>query len=582
MAGYIPDDIVERIKNESDIVSIISGYVSLKKMGKDYKGLCPFHQEKTPSFFVVPAKGFYHCFGCGKSGNVVNFIMEHERLDYPDALRFLAEKSGITIPETREHKSDLDEIYEALSFAGSYFVKSLSETSGGRLATEYLKSRGISPATSLAFGIGYAPQGWDGLINAAGAQKIQPSVLERAGLAIKKEGYYDRFRHRLMIPIKSISGRVIGFGGRALSDQDNPKYLNSPETEVYKKGQMLFGFDVAKDHIRESNEAIVVEGYFDLIALHQSGIKNVVAVSGTGFTPNQAALLARFCEKIILLYDSDSAGIKAAFRACGVLYNSSGDPRIVTLPKGHDPDTFVRENGRDNLKKYIAGAVDIVDFVCNTINGKFSEQSLSMQKRIANALIETISPISDVLTRELLLKKIYSRLDIDLDTLNGIKDSRPISDEKSPKEISSGRKRPEIEFLSLLLSHPELIAQCAGTVDRSLFIDEDNAQIFNVIWTLHEEGLNINIPDLFDRVGQNGLRQRLSEIALIDFEANDADSMIEMHLKKFRQISIKKRINELKKLIGDPKEQEDLLKIENLTREFQNLKLEVDTNESRG
>ncbi|MEE8417918.1 MAG: CHC2 zinc finger domain-containing protein, partial [candidate division Zixibacteria bacterium] len=215
MAGLIPKDIVERIKNESDIVAVISEFVNLKKSGKDYKGLCPFHQEKTPSFFVIPGKGFYHCFGCSKGGNVINFIMEHERFDYPGALRYLAVKSGIMIPETGNSKSDSDRLHNALSLAAGYFESSLWSKSAGT-AIKYLKSRGIDKSTAKMFGIGYAPPGWDGLINAVSSKGIKASDLERAGLAIKKEGYYDRFRNRLMIPIRSIAGRVIGFGGRVL------------------------------------------------------------------------------------------------------------------------------------------------------------------------------------------------------------------------------------------------------------------------------------------------------------------------------------------------------------------------------
>ena len=207
MAGYIPDDIVERIKAESDIVSVVSAFVNLKRSGKDYKGLCPFHQEKTPSFYVIPSKGFYHCFGCGAGGNSVNFIMAHERLDYPDSLRYLAAKAGITIPETEAKKSQSEALFEALSLAGMYFSNSLANPEVGGGAMAYLKSRGIGDETIKLFGMGYAPHGWDGLLKLAASKNIQAVILERVGLAIKKEGYYDRFRHRLMVPIRTLSGR---------------------------------------------------------------------------------------------------------------------------------------------------------------------------------------------------------------------------------------------------------------------------------------------------------------------------------------------------------------------------------------
>jgi DNA primase len=573
MPGYIPDDIVQRIKSESDIVSVISEFVSLKKSGKDYKGLCPFHQEKTPSFYVISSKGFYHCFGCGAGGNIINFIMEHERLEYPDALRFLAAKAGIAIPETTGRKSDSENLFEALSLAAIYFSKSLRDPALGKTASDYLESRGISAASIETFGLGYAPSGWDGLLKLAAPKGIQPAILEKVGLVIKKEGYYDRFRNRLMVPVRGISGRVLGFGGRVLPGDDGPKYINSPETDIYRKGRLLFGLDVSKEEIRQRNEAIVVEGYFDLIALHQYGIRNVVAVSGTGFTSEQAALLARFCNRVILLYDPDSAGLKAAFRACGVLYNSAVEPRIVTLQRGYDPDTFVREKGVGPLKNGLGSGADVVDFVCNAIKGKFSDQALSIQKRIAEALSEAVAPIQDNLTRDLLLKKIFANLDLDLETLRGIGKVASPTRSQVGRDIPPGRRKPENEFLSLLLNFPELIGKCAGSVDGSMFVDEASARIFELIWKTQEDGRPINIPDLFDEIVDDSAKQRLSEIAIVDLETADAGELFENHLKKFEQISLKRRTNELKKMISEAEAQADRVKIDELTREFQKLQI---------
>jgi DNA primase len=303
--------------------------VTLKKSGKDYKGLCPFHQEKTPSFFVVPSKEFYHCFGCGKGGNVINFIMDHERMEYPEALRFLAQKAGIEIPRTYTGSTDTERVYEALAFAEKFFRNRLL-TSG---------------------------------------EKIPVAILEKAGLAKRKEGHYDRFRKRIMIPVKNVAGKTIAFGGRIMPGDEGAKYINSPETEIYRKGRILYGLDISKNPVRENNEAIVVEGYFDLISLVQAGIPNVVAVSGTGFTPEQASLLSRFCERVVLMYDPDSAGIKAAFRACGVLYNAGLEPRLIRLPNETDPDSFIRSRGTENLLRMVSDADDIFDFVTIIIRG---------------------------------------------------------------------------------------------------------------------------------------------------------------------------------------------------------------------
>ncbi len=580
MAGLIPKDIVDRITNESDIIAVISEFVNLKKSGKDYKGLCPFHQEKTPSFYVVPGKGFYHCFGCGKGGNVINFIMEHERFDYPGALRYLAAKAGITIPETGVAKSDSDRLFTTLSLAAGYF-ENLLWSKFSETATKYLKSRGIGKSTAQMFGIGFAPPGWDGLIKAVSSKGIKPSDLERAGLAIKKEGYYDRFRNRLMVPIRTVAGRVVGFGGRVLPGDDSPKYINSPETEVYKKGRILFGLDVSKNDIRAKNEAVVVEGYFDLITLFQSGIKNVVAASGTGFTAEQAALLARFCERVVLIYDSDSAGVKAAFRACGVLYNSGLEPRLVKLPKGFDPDSFVRDRQAEELSKLIAGAVDIIDFIEQSIDGRFSDQTLSRQKRIIGVLTELTAPVGDRLTRELLSKKMFERLGIDLKTLGLISEASRVVEADSEKQLSSGRDRFERRFLALLMAHPELISRSEGLVEESLFAESCNGKIFVAMAGTCAEGRDLDISDLSEKIDDNGASRRLREIAFQEQSTPDSELEFEEYLKKFRLISVRKRLDELKGLISDADRMSDQDRIEILTREFQNLKLEVEANDAR-
>ncbi len=580
MAGLVPEDIVQRIKDESDIAMVISDFVGLKKSGKDFKGLCPFHQEKTPSFYVIPSKGFYHCFGCGKGGNVVNFIMDHERLDYPDALRYLASKAGITIPETGAGRSESEKLFEALELAASFFRKTLLKTPDGKAPLEYLKSRGMSDATIELFGFGYAPNSWDSLIKEAAAKKIQPAVLEKAGLVNKKQGYFDRFRHRITLPIKALSGKTVAFGARIMPGQEGPKYINSPETEIYKKGRILFGFDIARNYIREKNQAVVVEGYFDLISLRQAGIANVVAVSGTGFTGEQAALLARFCEQVTLLYDSDSAGIKAAFRACGVLYNSGIEPRLIRLPKGYDPDSFVREKGPDELMKMVDSAADVVEFVHKGINGKFGDQPLSRQEKIIKALSETAGLIEDNVRRELLISKIADKFDIQPSHIERKTPPRETSSRVSGENAVSGRDKFERAFLGFIISHPEIYPSCQGIVDRSLFSEEGNAAIFDMLGMLISSGKEVSVSDLFDKVGVNGLRGRLSDIVSREPSSAGWESVFEDHLRRFMEIAARRKLDEIKRLIGEAERQSDSDKIEKLTREFQNLKSEVEANDA--
>ncbi|MEE8417684.1 MAG: toprim domain-containing protein, partial [candidate division Zixibacteria bacterium] len=423
--------------------------------------------------------------------------------------------------------------------------------------------------------------GWDGLINAVSSKGIKASDLEKAGLAIKKEGYYDRFRNRLMIPIRSIAGRVIGFGGRVLPGDDSPKYINSPETEVYKKGRILYGLDVSKNETRVKNEAVVVEGYFDLITMYQSGIKNVVAASGTGFTAEQAALLARFCERVVLLYDSDSAGVKAAFRACGILYNAGLEPRMVKLPKGFDPDSFVRDRGTEELSKLIKGAVDIIDFIEQSMEGRFSDQTLARQKRIIGVLTELTAPVEDKLTRDLLSKKMFEKLDIDLKTLGIISEASQVVEAGPGGQLSSGRDRFERAFLALLLAHPELISKSEGSVEESLFAESGNGKIFASMVRTCADGRELDISDLSEEIGDNGTSRRLREIAFLEQSTADGEQEFEEYLKKFRLITARKRLNELKGMIGEAERISDQNRVEILTREFQNLKLEVEANDAR-
>ncbi len=581
MSGRIPGDIVDRVKTETDIVSVISEFISLKKSGKDFKGLCPFHQEKTPSFFVIPGKGFFHCFGCGKGGNAVNFIMEHERLDYPSSLRYLADKAGIVIPRTESAGTFEDRLHIALSMAASFFEKSLFENPVGKMALEYLQSRGISMDTARLFGFGFAPPGWDNLLRAAAEKGVKVADLEAAGLVAKKQKYYDRFRNRLMAPIKTLSGKVVGFGGRIMPGDDSPKYINSPETSVYKKGRILFGMDVTKNAIRDNNEAVVVEGYFDLITLYQAGIKNVVAASGTGFTDRQASLLARFCEKAVLLFDSDSAGVKAAFRASGVLYNAGLEPSLVMLPKGTDPDSFIRENGRSELSRLISESVDIIGFIQGGLKGRFSDQTLTRQKRIVAALSELMSPIEDNLTRDLLSKKMFDRLDIDIKTLGIIGETRKSPEPSRENEVVAGRDKFEREFLRILLSHPEFISMCSGQIDEFLFTESSNAEIYRTIEEFAAEGRELSITDISEKIADSETGRRLREMAISSEPSGEFEVEFDDYLEKFRLISVRKRLDELKSLIGEAESKSDDDRLRSLTREFQNLKSEVKANDAR-
>jgi len=406
----IPQQLIDDIRAANDIVDVIAERIPAKKAGRNYRALCPFHQEKTPSFNINPEKQIYHCFGCGAGGNVITFLMEYEKLGFLDAVRELASRAGIRIPEnvTRMRDDTDDPIYRTNAFALEYFRKSFTGSSGGG-ARSYCEKRGLGETVLEAFLVGYAPPGWDNLLKAARREGIGDAALEDAGLVIRREdgGAYDRFRDRLIFPLLLSGGRVVGFGGRAFGDQE-PKYLNSPETRVYRKSYFLYGLAQGSTALRSSREAILVEGYTDTLSLHQAGFLNAVASAGTAFTPEQAKMLSRYADKIFVAYDGDTAGISAATRAAEVLVRLSHKVRVAALPGGADPDSFVRERGPEAFKTELTNALDFIDYYAATN----PVESPDDRETAARALIETVSTIEDPLTADLMLEKIATALSI--------------------------------------------------------------------------------------------------------------------------------------------------------------------------
>ena len=345
----IPNEKIEEIRNAVDIVEYIGGFIKLKKRGKNYLGLCPFHNEKTPSFNVSLDKQMYYCFGCQRGGNVFTFIMEYDNISYVEAVTVLAEKTGIPITkiENNVQESETEILYSVCTFAAKAFYYNL-KTEEGKFAQDYFLKRGFSEKTITTFGLGYSLRGWESLIEKAKEEGLSLYNLEKVGLLKKRDdgSYYDVFRGRAMFPIFSPLGRVIAFGARKLYDDDPlAKYINSPETPIYQKSKTLYGLWQAKESIREKDFVILVEGYADVISVFQAGIKNVVASSGTALTTEQIQLLSRYTKNIIFLYDADSAGANAMMRGVDLILENGLDVRVVQLPEGNDPDSFVQKNG---------------------------------------------------------------------------------------------------------------------------------------------------------------------------------------------------------------------------------------------
>ncbi|MEK6771534.1 MAG: DNA primase, partial [Pseudomonadota bacterium] len=351
MAGRIPREFIDELLNRVDIVEVIDARVPLKKAGKDYKACCPFHDEKTPSFTVSQTKQFYHCFGCGKNGSAIGFLMDYENLSFPEAVTDLAQRVGLTVPTeasgTAAPDSGSHALLDLLNEAGRFYRNQLRSHPSAGKAIDYLKGRGLSGEITQSFGIGYAPEGWDNLTKVLGKDDPTRDQLVAAGLAAKKEGggYYDRFRNRVIFPIHDHRGRIVGFGGRVMDPKDEPKYLNSPETALFHKGRELYGLFRARDAIKKSGRVLVVEGYMDVVALAQHGIDYAVATLGTAATRDHLDRLYRHAPEVVFCFDGDRAGREAAWRALETtlpLLHEGRQASFLFLPEGEDPDTLVR------------------------------------------------------------------------------------------------------------------------------------------------------------------------------------------------------------------------------------------------
>ena len=478
----ISDDTLAQVRAASDLVDVVGDRVRLKKQGRRFVGLCPFHNEKTPSFSVDPAEGLYYCFGCRRGGDVFKFVEEVEGVGFLDSVRLLADRAGIPIEETQSGpESDRRaSLHAALRFAAGFYFDQLKTDAGAR-GLAYLQERGFSKETVVAFGIGVAPAGWDSFVSAAMAEGFKPDVLEAVGLAKTREsgGVYDVFRDRLMFPILSPIGKVLGFGGRILPDSDQgsadytpAKYINTPETEVYHKSRVLYGLKQSKRSIRSEEEAIVVEGYADVVSLHQAGVTNVVAASGTALTPQQVDLLAQTARSIVLLFDADSAGQSAARKGVDVALDAGLSPYAVTLPDGADPDSFVRQFGADAFRRFLAEERrDFVTFLVESAQRAGELDTPEGKSASARGILSAIRRVKDSIQANEYLRKAADALGVYESDLrreydrvqgrSGRRSSGPQRVDLAPEPRIPDVPEPEVvvvrpdeeQLISLMLSH---------------------------------------------------------------------------------------------------------------------------------
>lgn len=417
---------IDRIFAAADIVDIVGDFVTLKRKGTNYQACCPFHNEKTPSFVVSPAKGLYKCFGCGKGGNAVNFVMEHESLTYPEALKWVAKKYGIEVkekeenPEERQRNDNRESMMVASSFANQYFIDQLKTDKGESIAVGYFRERGFTDVTIDKFQLGYCPDTGDAMTRAALDAGYKEEFLVATGLTILPErgGYYDRFAGRVMFPVHSLAGRVVAFGGRTLrSDKKVAKYLNSPESEIYHKGSTLYGIYFAKGAITRMGYCILVEGYTDVLQMHQAGVENVVASSGTSLTVDQIKLIKRFTRNVTVIYDGDAAGIKASMRGIDMLLKEGLTVRVVALPEGDDPDSFARSHNATELQQYIEdNEQDFISFKTDLLLGDAAGDPIKRAELISD-VVGSIAVIADDISRSVFVQQCAQQMGISEDLI---------------------------------------------------------------------------------------------------------------------------------------------------------------------
>ncbi len=525
MSGRIPENILEEVLSRTNIVEVISGCIPLKRAGRNFKANCPFHHEKTPSFMVSPDRQIYHCFGCGESGNAFKFLMRYERMEFPEAVEALAKKTGVILPEFRKEDAQatnlVTQLYKINELAVLFYQNNLNSPAGAQ-AKNYLAARGLKPEAIKGFNLGLAPGKWDGLISFLRAKNIGLSLMEKAGLILAKDGggYYDRFRNRIVFPIFDLKSRVVGFGARVLDDS-LPKYINSPETPVYTKGRNLYGLNLSKDSIRDSDSAVVVEGYLDCLLPYQAGLKNIVASLGTALTLEQARLLKRYAGNVVMIYDPDAAGEMATLRSLDIFLDEEIEVRIATLPAGYDPDLFVRKNGIEALREKIAQAKTLFDYKLGILKSRFNHLEIEGKAKIAAGMLESINKFHNAVTRSEYLKKLAQDLDIREGAL--LEEAGKKSKEKKFAELNTPVHKKALNvspteklLLKLMLEESQFIERVRGCLAPADFQDERVSRIVSAMFELVGEGKAPEAHLLMHRMGQEDIAQIVCESVFLE------------------------------------------------------------------
>ncbi len=580
-----PQHFIDELKNRADIVRIVEAHVPLKKKGANFWGNCPFHGEKTPSFSVNPSKGFYKCFGCGKGGSAFNFVMELEGLNFPEAIKRVAEISNIPLPEPiddknyernkqrkQEQKAIADQVIELNKYALEFWENHLQETNAhSKAAREYLEKREISVETQKAFHIGFAPDSWDALMSLLKEKGADEKLIETSGLVSineEKKRVYDRFRGRVMFPVLDIKGDPIAFGARILA-QGEPKYLNSPETPAYVKGEHLYGLFQSKEEIRQKKFAILVEGYLDLIALYQYGIRNTAASLGTAFTPEQSKLLSRFAKRVVINYDGDKAGVKAARRAIETLLAEDFETKVLVLPDGQDPDDFLKINGAESYNHLRGSAYPFLQFVLENLARERNINSPKAKAEAVEDVLPVLSAIRNLVERRETLKQTLKFFRIEDKVTENYLWKEIQKKEKPDGRIDAEEKKLELKnfvvkrnatkitvaeqhLLELLVYDKDLREIILPALEETDYESLATSEVFRAMLALKDIGSDLTGENLMELVADDAAASDFVPVLLMSEPARDLDEAIDEVLTEaencvatLRSMAIARRILEI-------------------------------------
>ncbi|MDA0987356.1 MAG: DNA primase [Bacteroidetes bacterium] len=565
----IAQSTIDEIRNSADIIEIIGKEVRLIKKGKSFKGLCPFHSEKTPSFTVNAEKGLFYCFGCHKGGDSIKFVIEFYKLSYVDALEMLAEKFGIKIIRTSEKLDSAEEnekIFGMLNFTAEHFHAQLYATEEGKIALEYLYNRKLSDETIEYFKIGYSQKSWDELIQSTEVEGISKENLLKIGLIKQRddESFYDTFRGRIMFPIHSTMGRIIGFGARKMFEDDPlGKYINSSDSIIYQKSKILYGLNFSKDEIRHKNSVLLVEGYMDYLALFQSGFKNVVATSGTALTQPQIQILARYTTNIFFVFDGDTAGSSAMLRGIDLILQSGLDVRIIELPPGLDPDNFINQMGKEEFQNLLSKAISFIEFKANNLQKQGKLNSAEGKAEAVREIVNSISKIKDPLRKTFFIKEVAGKYDLyesmllnELEKLlDQSKSSRyqPTSiyqenlqaetilqqSEGEVKVIPKNIPIEEKEILSSMLENPEKVCPFVfSQINADEFTHPISIKLADLIFHLRTEGETISINAIYNLAIEEEVKIFVTELSAMQYQLGDEWNKIGSRLSEERLLHV--------------------------------------------